>query len=211
MHFTRTFGRILVIAAGLMLVASGQWAHATPIHYITSGTGSGVLGATPFTNQPFTVTIAADTAGVQTVVAGLSVGVNNQSVQVQVGATTANGSVNGSSYGLASTINTAGFGYSELSLAQALDIDTFNFALEISSIPSYGLGPIGPLSVTQNGGFFGFQTSAGFLNLSSTSGLTFQAILIPEPSMLAPLCIAGVAQRRKTKKRNQSSTARRSH
>jgi hypothetical protein len=199
LHFTQSLGRILiVITAVLSVCAVGQQARAEQISYITSGTGSGTLGATQFTNQPFTVTIVADTADVQTVVSGLSVGVDNQSVQVQVGATTAIGPVNGSSYGLASTVNTAGFGYSELSLAQAFDIDTFNFAVEITSISSYDLVSfIGPVSTPQQPGqFFGVPTNLGFFNLTSTSGVTFQAIPEPSAMLIWPLVVCRLVTRR---------------
>ncbi|HEX4179367.1 MAG TPA: PEPxxWA-CTERM sorting domain-containing protein [Caulobacteraceae bacterium] len=55
--------RIALLAAVAMLSA-GQAAHAATITYIFTGTASGSLGATPFTDASFTVTEIGDTTAI---------------------------------------------------------------------------------------------------------------------------------------------------
>src|SRR2546428_1356243 len=53
----RSFGLSLILASGVV------W--ATPIEFIHTGTGSGTIGATSFTNAAFTITEFSDTSSRQ--------------------------------------------------------------------------------------------------------------------------------------------------
>jgi hypothetical protein len=202
MHFINSLGRILVVAtAVLSLAASQRPAHATEIHYIVSGSGTGSLGGTPFNNQPFAITTIADTAGV--VQANpFTKGVDNSSLQVQVGATSATGTFPGASYAQPA-FNGAVFAYSEVKVANVNDIDLFNFYVQIPSIPDYNLvSAIGPLPADEPPAQpFIVITNLGTLDLTSASGVTFQAVLIPEPSAILlsglPLLLISSLRRRK--------------
>lgn len=189
----------------LLAVAATDRVQGSIITYTISGIGSGTIGATSFTDQPFSIIATANTDNVQPTGGG-RFAVNNNSVVVQLGATTYAGTSPGSSYiAIPSiTIIPPAFAYSQLNVGDF--IDTFNLGVGSFDFTGYDLqAPLGPVAVeaftAYTGDFFGLPTSAGFFVLNhqtSSPEMTFQATVaaVPEPSMFvvaALLSMSGAA------------------
>ncbi|MFO0959611.1 MAG: hypothetical protein U0800_19620 [Isosphaeraceae bacterium] len=137
----RRFLGMAMMAAALALTSAVGEARADLIAYVTTGTGSGRLGSTNFTNQAFTITMIADTAQVQDL--GSFFGVNNISTTIQLGSTNLTATA-GSSYASRTTLPAnAEFDYSGGRVGDF--VDAFPVSLNVPGLLGYGLKtPIGP-------------------------------------------------------------------
>ena len=173
-------GIFAILTAFLVSVMPAQ-TQGVPISYTITGIGSGSIGASPFTSQPFTLTILADMSNVQLPFPN-SYAVNNTSATMQIGAVTTP-ALAGSSYA-----STTFFGYSGGVVGD--EIDTFPVYVSAPGLTGYNLqAPVGPLSATPSPAFF-LQTDLGYVTINSFSQVSFQAT-IPEPT--AALVFAAVA------------------
>jgi hypothetical protein len=191
------------LLCGLSLVALAasfpQSAQAAPITYTLTGTGTGSLGGTAFSNAAMTFTLVGDTSGL-----AFPFGPGVPSVPV-----TATGLVGGfSAFTFTSAISffnnqnvsVAGFGLTGSS--DIFDVSDPSLAAW-DAISSFG--PLGIVSVPGNLGQ-AFGTTAGnfILNGVGTQG-TLQAVVAggaaPEPATIALIALGGlgcvVARRRK--------------
>jgi hypothetical protein len=172
---------LVTTAAVSLLIALADEAPAAQIAYITTGVGSGTLGATPFTNQPFAVTAIAETSQVQD--NPFSFGVNNISTTVQLGATSLTASP-GSSYA-AKNADPQFAAYFWSNLLVGDEIDTAEITLVNSGFFGFDLKTaLGPVFPTDQGSFV-LITNQGTLTFQSRSQVQFNATIVPEPSTLA--------------------------
>jgi hypothetical protein len=171
-------------------------AHSSPMVYTFSGTGTGTLGAAPFTGAHFLITASADTRDFSQLGGGVSqILVQSASVQVSgfangqfgVGLRLFQGPFYSSPPG---SIGDATVG---LSLATGPDLmDLFSHAFA-----SYDLrNPLGPVVATPDYqsrlSFNNISTTIGPMTLTSSLNVTFTATVVPEPSGIVIL-VAGVA------------------
>ncbi|HXR03272.1 MAG TPA: PEP-CTERM sorting domain-containing protein [Verrucomicrobiae bacterium] len=174
-----------IIIFGIIWIAFCWTAKASLIDYTLSGTGSGSLGAVPFSDTAFTITSTADTANITE-----SLGV------FQVPDITATVFVSG--LGSATfTIPTDNFDTIDFTPGAGISSpNQHRDILDISSsaFASYDLSSsLSPVTGTPsiNSGT-GFQTTAGNFLLSSISSVTFRADVVPEPSTFALLGVVSV-------------------
>jgi hypothetical protein len=168
-------GLARVVLAAVPVVALGA-----PITLTLSGTATGTLGATAFTNAPFTLTSTGDTSARIVDQNGADLPVTSSAIRIS-GFPDASftdsgvwedpqpptGAVAGDVLFL-STDRTQGLGI------QAVDVglDLYRFS-----------SSFGPVSGSKFGSFSGLSTSGGILTITGTSPqLTFLAIVSPEPS-----------------------------
>jgi hypothetical protein len=185
-----------ILAAALLMPLA---ASAVPITYIYSGTASGSLGGSGFTDASFVITAQADTSNV-----GGWCCSNAQNTHAS--ATISLASLGTVSFSLPTHTWIAenccmGFGAD-----QALNYVTLSGAPALLNV-GYGLATdIGPILATAetHGQFVDVATSGGALTISQLGGVSFQAITsaVPEvsASLLMALGLAGVglaARRRK--------------
>jgi hypothetical protein len=194
----------LALAATLLVIAPAT--RAASIVYTLTGTFSGSLGGTPFTDAAVTLTVVADTSGI---VSGHVVYTGGEAPFYTNPGT--------------ATIDIAGVGTATLT-----GPDTFGVAAHDASILIPGLGVVAVIDVPLLVGIAGlyftlppfydlgsavtltgstwastdpFPTTLGTLQLESATGSgTFTAVLVPEPAQWAVLgvflCGAMVAVRR---------------
>jgi hypothetical protein len=188
-HYALLFmKRIITIA--IVWIALHCTAEANSVVYTLSGTGTGSLGATPFSDVVFTITSTADTANITE--SQLQPGPPGYYIFV-VPDITATVFVSG--LGAATfTIPTHNFDNFNTDIAGISASDLKGDILDInnSAFTSYDLSSsLGPLTGTPliNPGVT-FQTTVGDFSLSSISFVTFQADVVPEPSTFAFLGVA---------------------
>src|SRR5262245_37704814 len=177
----------VVLGALIGLVAFGK-AQAEPITYTFSATGSGSLGPNPFSNASVTLTATSDSSMVTMEEPGLFV-VPNLTATVSV-----------SGLGAAAfTIPTSTFdnqatsaaGINGLSFVFPDILDLLNPALATYDLTT-SIGPLTGPALFNPGRRFP-TTSGDFVLNSVSSNVTFQAILVPEPSSLALLGLGTAA------------------
>lgn len=185
---TTAVGCALVLS---LLIACSSEARAGLITYTETGTASGSLGSTGFTNATVTVTTVADTANITLIyVQGFATYENPGTTTVSIsGLGTV--SMAGDQFGSFSQ-NDSSFGNVGI-----LDITkTQSILYNVYSLPFYDLS--GETTLTGVGGSYGgggatFETSGGTLTMTSVTGnATFAAAAIPEPSSLVLTSIAVV-------------------
>jgi hypothetical protein len=169
--------RTLVLSLFLLCFAIAA-AHATPIVYSVTGTATGTLGGSTFTDQLLTIAFAGDT---DNVTGGSGFYTNGTGT----GTVLLNGTTVATFTEAVYFFDNQGFSPSTAGIGdgQGSIFDTFN-----SAFASYtGSTEIGPLS----GGAFirpdlSFSTTAGLFNISSVSGdstfLATTTAAAPEPS-----------------------------
>lgn len=157
-------------------------AQADPVTYILSGTGSGSLGLDSFTNVGFTITSTADTANITESTPGVFDVPDITASIFVTGAGT--GDFNLSSLPVGNVDNQQG-------VAGISSIGE-NFAIlgdQNAQFKSYdlstSLAPAAGIPIENNG--LAFSTTAGDFILSEVSSVTFQAEVVPEPSILTLL------------------------
>ncbi len=172
-------------------------AHAAPISFTETVTGSGTLAGTAFTNQLITLMGTADTSNIMS--SGNVFFLNLSSATVMVGS--------GSAGTFTDTIevfdnqDVGGAGFEDTASGDVLDTTSSAFSTYALQGAVTGTGP-----ATINSGLI-FGTSLGAFHLSSTSGnATFSATpsaatVTPEPSTMTlvgsgMIGLAGLARRR---------------
>jgi hypothetical protein len=160
---------------------------AAPITYTLSGTLSGSVGATPFTNVAFTFTFTGDTGGVfapgpagvllnpipsNSILLGAQSGQFTEPVDTIVNA------------------NTGDAGFVDPALTKGLTIPNAGF---VGWNLATGIGPLPNVGAPTAVGIF--NTSFGTLTLTSAQGVTFGAVVsaVPEPVSTALLGIGLLA------------------
>ena len=191
MRFSRILAAVAFAAASLFTAAQ-----AAPITYTLSGTMSGSLGGTDFSNQPFTWTITGDT----TAFVGPP---PNEAV-----------------FAFTNTISISGFSTADLTnspyfvAANALGADSVAFIDPLASegvlfaSPDFAFydarNAIGPIPVEFIDGSSAIATDQGTLAVTNATDGSFQASTVPEPATLAifgaGLLGAGALKRRRKAK-----------
>jgi hypothetical protein len=180
----------LIVALAVVCLAVVENAAGEEIQYIVRGIGTGTLGSVPFTNQPFTFTMMADTENLQTL--SNSVAVNNNAVTFELGSTLAVGTA-GSTY----LFKPPGFGaqlaYSQYLIGQ--EWDTANmYLIGNNLLPFDMISPLGPIAISGPSTVSLYMpTDLGGISMPTTSEVTFEAVVVPEPSALALAMIGAAA------------------
>jgi hypothetical protein len=186
---TRVFGaRGILKAVPVLLMAAGL-IQAGPIVYTYTGSGSGTLGATGFTNAAFTVTLTSDTSQVmpQSQLSG-EVGIIPIAAQIAIaglGTSTFTGTTFLIEYQISSNTYALDFGEGNAGL-----FTPPGNIIELHSTSLYQYDMVSNLTVTGTNtflsAFVNTNTSGGALSFSSMTPVTFQATLgqgsaTPEP------------------------------
>jgi len=161
--------------------------HAIPIQFIFTGTGTGTIGQTSFTNSSFTITEQSDTINLQSCGTTCSfINANSTSISIS--------GIGTYSFftGTRTFDNTGLVGFSRAGLMGGDLYDSFNVGISYDMLSL--IGPVaGTASLIQWVYTPVISTSGGILNFNTdqTQG-TFQAIAgnvqnIPEPATLALL------------------------
>jgi hypothetical protein len=207
--------RIIAMAGVLAWAAAPGNAGAVEIKYVVQGIGSGQVNVTPFTNQPITFTIFAHTENVVT--GPFYFGVNNDSIALEIGAASYTGFA-GSSYDFPqpNLPSSAGFAFVQALVGDDWDsaqIDAYNLAFTTYDLKT----EIGPLSIPSTSPpapsplHLFLNSSGGGISILTMSEVTFQAIVVPEPSALVLAAIGATALfalRRRSSRRPAASAAR---
>jgi hypothetical protein len=191
-------------AMGVVLFGLVAAVQATPIIYVETGTASGTIGSTNFTNALVTVTMSGDTANVVSVFTGMGCSVcfaNPTTTTVTiagVGTATITDPTEASVIGTPVSIDT---GFPVLPYVVLGTIDSPPDLESLTGIGFQGdnallnydlISSIGPITGTPGGGFGApccvINTDLGVLDFSTngspTTTGTFQATVLPEPSSL---------------------------
>ena len=192
-------------ALSALALLSGHAAHAAPISYTISGTGSGTLGATSFTNATFSLTFNADTVNVTSPAQDLNAISTFSSTAFTIGAT--NTSLTGQAR------LTSRFTTGDLFLGNPFDVAFFSSAALVGNDLKMAYAPTNTSPTVSNNGQSAISTGAGDLRFSSLSNTTYTAVVsnavaAPEPGTL-PLVgmglvsglgvVRGVRRRKATK------------
>jgi hypothetical protein len=169
---------IVLISAAMCCLAA-----ASPVIYTLSGIGTGSLGADPFSDASFTITSTADTSDITESLDVFSVSDSLATLFVS-GLGTATFTIP-----TMTVDNTAG--------AAAISAPVQNMAILANFSPAFSSYDLNSslTPVTGTPAFnsdTGFGTTAGDFSLSSVSSVTFQAEVVPEPSVFALLGIASI-------------------
>ena len=174
-------------AALLCLYAFAAQPHAAPITYTFSGIGSGqVFGGAFFNNAPFTISLSADTDNV----VPLLFPTHPELTAVIVDCSSSTFSITGLGTGMF-TVPTVVFdnlslGALGFSVAVPAGLPSDVLDIKAPDFFSYGLttsiGPVGPVDSSYLS--FIMPTTLGNLALSSASTISFDAVIVPEPSTI---------------------------
>ena len=192
----RRFHWTIVIAGVLACVATAGNAGAVEIQYVVQGIGSGQANTTPFTDQPFTLTLLAHTENVVT--GPFYLAVNNDSVALQVGVTNYTGFA-GSSYVFPQPSLPEYAGFTFVQALVGTDWDSGNMNAYNLAFTTYDMKTeIGPLSIPNSPpaptslSLILFTGGINSVWIQTMSQVTFQATFVPEPTALILGTIAGV-------------------
>jgi hypothetical protein len=182
----------------LTVVLGASIAYAVPITYTFTGTATGTLGGTPFTNAALTMSVTLDTNNILNPSSGFfqnpyaSNAATFSISGIGSGTLSNNGAVLGSQTQLLGNVriadNTVG--------ALIVIGDTL---LGSTTLASYSLAtPIGPLGpeATSPFSFPTVPTSSGNLAVTSITNMTFQATISTAATPIPPsfyLCLVGLA------------------
>jgi len=180
-----TVRRPAVLASALLWIFASHIAQAVPATYTWSATGTGALGSNPFTDADFTLTATADTDNIY-IGPGFS-RVDNVTATISVSGV-------GSAAFTDTTITVDNQGLSRVGLGDV----TLHLAILFVDNPVFvgydltdSIGPISGPPVFNSGTNFG--TTAGNLSLAAVSTVTFEAVVIPEPTTLSLLGLGSLA------------------
>jgi hypothetical protein len=183
------FGTLVWLLAGLCNVQPAE------VIYTLSSVGSGRLGTNSFFSAPFTITSTADTSQITHPLTGIFRVPDITATVFVSGIGTATFTI--PTINVVNQHNTAGTpGVGISDPGQGLAI---LFAFGNPALASYDLSTsLGPITGTPGfNNFASFGTTAGDFLLSSASTVTFQAIVVPEPSIPGLLgfgCICATSQ-----------------
>lgn len=165
-----------------ILVASALWAcpaYATTEIYTISGTGSGSLNGSAFSNAAFTFTLTGDPATLQTL------GLTTQ-IDPLISATAAIGGFSPVTFNLVTRLgeNNVAVFFSRT----GIDYDLFDFLLGSPINLASSFGPVTGTNIFALNQFTNVATSGGNLTFSQSSSVQFSGIIgnsvsgVPEPS-----------------------------
>jgi hypothetical protein len=183
-----------IFIIGIVSAALCWTAAASPATYTLSGTGTGSLGADPFSDVSFTITATADTSDI-TESLGVFMVSNSIATLFVSGVGTATFTI--PTWTVDNTANGAGISapnQDRLILGDGNKPAFTTYDLGSSLTPVLGTPAFNP--------GIGFATTVGDFSLSSVSAVSFQAEVVPEPSAFALLGLASLGfifQRRKYK------------
>jgi hypothetical protein len=179
---------LLIVSFGSDLVS------ADPITYLYSGTGTGQLGSSTFSDTNFTITALADTNNITLWQLGGN-GPQNTHLSTVIDITSLG------SYSITTPSHTwisgatSGPGSGWGGLGENLSLNWIN--IHENEFVGYGLNtPVGPLLYDSPGSvdqFHDVSTSGGLLKFTSISTVSFTAIVAPEPSTLLLLGIGAIS------------------
>ena len=191
MKFRNSIIRIATAAALLTSLA----AFASPITFIYSGSGSGTLDGTAFATTDFTITATADTTNRQACFNAFCFTIDHTTATIDIAGLGNFGLITGTRTFFNDRIDSIGLSRNDVYGNDLFD-SASNAALDGYDLIS-SLGPIsGLFTLLQwDGSAFGeVVTTAGVLQFETSRGDgSFQAITsndVPEPSLLALVCIA---------------------
>ena len=199
-----------IIGIGLFVVFATNVAFCSPIVFTFTGTATGTLGGTAFTNASFTVSSLADTSQVSLVGSTYQVQASSSSVSIAGFATAA---FNGPTYwGSPQGSSDIIFGNSAISGATGLlgitKVELLTYDLKSA------IGPLFSGLDFESAVFHNFQnisTSQGALTLVAAND-TFTATLVPEPLsiLLAGMGLAALLFRHLRRPPSTNSVSRNS-
>jgi len=174
----RVIGRCKSVLLTVCVAVISASAFAVPITYTFSGVGTGTVGATPFTNAAYTITLVGDTTAVTS--AGQFHNVTTTTMTIAGIGTATITDVNNifDNQGL----STLGF----QSLVTFLDLlDVANPAFATYALGT-NLGPISGLTATALSQFTGVNSTLGQISMPSSGPVTFQATIggAPPPQVV---------------------------
>ena len=178
---------LLRLTIFLALACAGV-AQATPITYLYSGSGTGSLGDVSFTNAEFLITAQADTSNITPWV-NASFGPQNTHLSAKIDI---------SGLGV-HTINTPSHTWAvpDGSLGGLGENGYVNWVtLSGGQLSGYGLdttfGPVTDPAPTHVEQFHSVLTTGGVLQFTNISTITFEAILVPEPTAMLSAATVGL-------------------
>ena len=181
-----------IFVCGIVLFGLKWTAQASSATYTFSGTGTGSLGSIPFSDVIFTITSTADTTNIRL---GAPFG---SWVVPDFAATVFVAGVGNATFSIPTQtfINFEVGGAGITAPNQNIDI----LGIKNSAFYSYNLNPpqgytlsssvsqvTGPAYIASPSMGFTFDTTAGALRLTSVSSVSYQADVVPEPSIYALL------------------------
>lgn len=183
-----------------LLVASVSWAcpaSASTEVYTISGTGSGSLNGTAFSNSAFTFTLTGDTATLQ-----------NQGLTTQIDPlSTATATIDGFGPVTFSTATRLGQNNSTIFFGNSAALDLFDFLLGSPVDLASSFGPVTGTDIFALNQFVNVLTTGGNLSFTQSSSVQFSGVTgsdvsgVPEPSAWAMMLLGfggiGLAMRRR--------------
>lgn len=175
-----------LLVCSLLLVGLAQSASADTLEYVFTGTASGTIGGTPFTDATLTVSVVGDTSNIMYTYAyfldapggaamfsigGLGTGTFNDGTYVFDNQTAFGGTV--------------GFGDGSDDI-QIHDADFGSTVFSTYDL-SYPIGPLGFVTDPSTSDWVNLPTSLGGMTVTSYTDVSFQAIAAPEPGSLLML------------------------
>jgi len=179
-----------IFICGVVLIVLNGTARAGSAIYTFSGTGSGSLDAIPFSDVAFTITSTADTANIGL---GTPFGIW---VVPDIETTISISGIGSAAFTIPTEtiINFEVGGVSVSAPNQYIDIlgikNAAFFSSDFTSPQGYTLSSsvsqvTGLLYIPAPSSGFTFETTAGAFHMSSISSASYQADIVPEPSMFA--------------------------
>jgi hypothetical protein len=162
----------LSLVAFVTSLALAGMTFAAPITYIFTGTASGTVGSVPFTDAAYTITVQGDTAAITYIASATEYDMLATTVTMTI-AGVGTATVTDSVSIFASKVGTEG----RLGISHNGPMLILSDAVFITYALAAPLGPIGPFITTLYDRFKNLQSNLGPITMSSTSWVTFQAVL----------------------------------
>jgi len=177
----------LIFIVGIVSIALYWTAQASPAIYTLSGTGTGSLGAIPFSDAAFTITSTADTANIE-------IGPPGVWLVPDLTATVSVSGIGSATFTIPTEniinfeVGVAGITAPDQSIILSIQNTAF-ISNNQNLLQGYDLSSsVSPVTGTTSTPFnVEFETTAGAFSLSFVSSVTYQADIVPEPSIYALL------------------------